>query len=61
VLTGGGGTPNSPYTWLTTTNLAPPVIWTTNSAGTLDGTGAFSNAIPINRIEPGRYFRMRLP
>jgi hypothetical protein len=29
-------------------------------SGTLDGTGAFSNAIPIGDI-PAKFFRMRLP
>ncbi len=60
IVTGTGGTPNSSYTWLTTTNLAAPIIWTTNSTGTLDGTGSFSNSIPIGTI-PASYFRMRLP
>jgi hypothetical protein len=61
IITGGGGTPNSGYTWLTTTNLSPPAIWTTNSTGVLDGTGAFSNSIPLNPATPARFFRLRLP
>ena len=61
ILTGTGGTPNGGYTWLTTTNLSPPIIWTTNSTGTLDGTGAFSNAIPINTLQPATFFRLRMP
>lgn len=61
ILTGSGGTPNSDYTWLSSTNLAPPVSWITNSTGRLDGTGAFSNAIPINASEPAKFFRLRLP
>jgi len=60
ILTGTGGTPNAGYTWLSTTNLAPPVIWKTNSTGNLDGTGAFSNSIPIG-ANPATFFRMRLP
>jgi hypothetical protein len=61
ILTGTGGTPNSGYTWLSTTNLSAPIIWTTNSTGTLDGTGAFSNAIPINATQMASFFRLRLP
>jgi hypothetical protein len=40
--------------------LAAPILWTTNGTGTLDGAGAFSNAIPVNAI-PTSYFRLRLP
>jgi hypothetical protein len=61
ILTGTGGTPNSHYTWLVTTNLAAPIHWTTNSSGTLNGSGAFSNAIPINALEPACFFRLRMP
>jgi Fibronectin type III domain len=61
ILTGTGGTPNSGYTWLTTTNLAAPTHWLTNSTGTLDGTGAFSNSIPLNPSLPTGFFRLRLP
>jgi hypothetical protein len=61
ILTGTGGTPNSGYTWLTTTNLSAPIIWTTNSTGTLDGLGSFSNAIPISVTNPARFFRFRIP
>ena len=61
ILAGGGGSANAPYTWLTTTNLTGPVTWTTNSTGILDGTGTFSNAIPINPSQPTMFFRMRIP
>ena len=61
ILTGTGGTPDAGYTWLTTTNLSAPINWATNSTGTLDGTGSFSNAIPINAAEPARFFRLRMP
>jgi hypothetical protein len=60
ILTGTGGTPGAGYTWLTTTNLASPILWTTNSTGNLDGAGAFSNSIPIG-ASPDRFFRLRLP
>jgi Immunoglobulin I-set domain len=61
ILTGTGGTPNAGYTWLQTTNLSVPITWTTNSTGTLDGSGAFSNSIPINPAVPDSYFRLRMP
>jgi hypothetical protein len=61
ILTGTGGTPNAGYAWLTTTNLSAPILWTTNYSGTLDGTGAFSNAIPINAALPATWFRLRMP
>ena len=61
ILTGTNGTPASGYTWLVATNLSAPINWTTNSTGTLDGTGAFSNAIPINPAQPASFFRLRMP
>jgi hypothetical protein len=62
IVTGTGGyPPNEPYEWLSATNLTPPINWVTNVAGTLDGSGSFSNSIPINPAEPARYFRLRLP
>jgi hypothetical protein len=61
ILSGSGGPPNTGYTWLITTNLSPPIIWTTNVTGTLDGTGAFSNAIPINTLQRAKFFRLRIP
>lgn len=61
IITGTGGTPNLGYTWLYTTNLLPPILWTTNSAGTLNSAGAFSNSFPINSTTPAGYFRLQLP
>ncbi|MDR3459661.1 MAG: DUF642 domain-containing protein [Verrucomicrobiae bacterium] len=61
ILTGYGGTPHSGYTWLVTTNLSAPVIWTTNGSGTLNDTGAFSNAVPIKLFQPNTFFRFRMP
>jgi hypothetical protein len=60
ILTGAGGTPGAAYTWLTTTNLSAPIVWTTNSSSTLDGAGAFTNSIPIGAA-PASFFRLRLP
>lgn len=60
IVSGSGGTAGAAYTWLQTTNLTPPISWTTNSVGALDGTGAFSNSIPMG-ANPATFFRMRLP
>jgi hypothetical protein len=62
ILTGSGGTPAGySYTWLQTTNLNAPIIWTTNIQGVLDGTGSFSNSIPINASQKANFFRFRMP
>ena len=62
ILTGTGGTPDAGYTLLTTTNLTIPLAsWTVSTNGTLDGTGAFSNAIPINASQRAALFRLELP
>jgi hypothetical protein len=62
IVTGTGGTPGGGYTWLQTTSLVPPVIWTTNLTGTLDGSGSFSNSIPVDVNQLGGvFFRLRLP
>jgi hypothetical protein len=60
IIVGSGGSPNAGYTWLSTTNLVTP-NWITNSTGTFDGSGAFSNSIPINPALPANYFRVRIP
>jgi hypothetical protein len=61
IIAGTGGTPNSDYTWLFTTNLTPPIIWTTNTNGTLNSAGAFSNSFPIISDTPQGFFLLRLP
>jgi hypothetical protein len=62
ILTGAGGTPGGSYNWLTTTNLALPLkAWTTNTSGVFNGTGAFSNAIPINPSQPAGFFVLEIP
>ena len=61
ILTGSGGTPSGRYLWLVTTNLTAPINWTTNSTGTLDGMGSFSNSFPISASQPARFFRLRMP
>jgi hypothetical protein len=61
ILTGSGGSPNKGYSLLSATNLTPPVTWITNTTGTLDGTGSFSNAIPVTATPSAKFFRLRLP
>jgi len=62
ILTGTGGSPSAGYTWLTATNVATPLAnWTTNTTGALDGSGAFSNAFPVDATQPTKFFRLRLP
>lgn len=62
ILQGTGGTPLGSYSWLTSTNVAAPrAEWTTNLTDAFDGSGAFSNAIPINTGEPARFFLLKTP
>ncbi len=62
VVTGSGGTAGTGYTLLTTTNLVNSIAtWTTNTTGTFDGTGSFSNSIPVNVSQPTQFFRVRTP
>ncbi|HEV2695122.1 MAG TPA: alpha-L-rhamnosidase C-terminal domain-containing protein [Verrucomicrobiae bacterium] len=61
ILTGTGGTPSGGYTWLTTTNLSDPGNWKTSTIGTLDGSGSFSNAIPLSTSQPAGFFKLRMP
>ncbi|MBE0544606.1 MAG: autotransporter-associated beta strand repeat-containing protein [Verrucomicrobia bacterium] len=62
ILQGTGGTPAGSYHWLTSTDVAAPLAnWTTNLTGAFDGSGSFSNAIPINTGEPARFFQMKTP
>jgi hypothetical protein len=55
----GTGTPNYSYTVWTTTNLL--ASWTISTTGVTDGTGFFSNAIPVNASQAGGFFRVRMP
>jgi autotransporter-associated beta strand protein len=62
ILTGTGGTPSASFTWLTSTNVVSPIAqWTTNTTGTFDGSGNFSNAFPVTKSERSRFFRLRVP
>jgi hypothetical protein len=62
ILTGVGGTAGAAYAWLTATNLTTPLPeWTTNTTGTFDSSGDFSNSISINRAQEQQYFRLSTP
>ncbi len=62
ILTGSGGTAGGSYTLLTTTNVALPVsAWTTNTIGTFDSSGAFSNSISAGASNAATFFRLRVP
>jgi autotransporter-associated beta strand protein len=62
ILTGTGGPANGKYTLLACTNIAMPMsAWVTNMTGTLDQSGAFSNAIPVSTSQPVQFFRVRTP
>ncbi|MGC3960617.1 MAG: choice-of-anchor Q domain-containing protein [Verrucomicrobiota bacterium] len=55
------GVPGTGWTCLTTTNLAPPVIWSTNRTGTFDGQGSATLTNGILSTEPARYYILRTP
>ncbi|HEY4416781.1 MAG TPA: immunoglobulin domain-containing protein [Verrucomicrobiae bacterium] len=62
ILTGSGGIPsNAGYTLLSTTNLTPPIQWTSAANGVLDATGSFSNSIPINASGNAEFFKWSSP
>ena len=59
ILTGTGGSAGGPYMLESTTNLLSS--WITNSTGTLNGSGSYSNDIPINPAQPTEFFRLVMP
>jgi hypothetical protein len=62
VVTGSGGTANYAYDVVTTTNLTTPLSsWTIVQTGVTDGSGAFSNAIPVSAAQPAGFFKVRVP
>jgi autotransporter-associated beta strand protein len=62
ILTGTGGIPAQVYTLLMTTNAALPMAdWMTNTTGTFNGAGAFSNSVPINAAGQILFFDLRVP
>ena len=62
ILQGTNGAAGSSYTVLSSTNVAAPLsTWTTNTTGAFSGSGAFSNAIPLNVTAPQHYYLLRVP
>jgi len=61
-LSGGGGTPNSNYILLSTTNVALGVAsWDRVVTNQFDGSGNFSLPIPVTPDVPQRFFLIQLP
>jgi autotransporter-associated beta strand protein len=61
VVVTGTGTAGNSYTLLSTTNLTIPLAnWVTNASGVFDGSGAFTNAIPVTN-GPALFFQLRTP
>ena len=61
VFTVTNGLPGRGWTLLTTTNLTPPVIWSTNLTGTFDGQGTVTLTNGTMSTESSRYFIIRTP
>ncbi len=62
ILTGSNGLAGANYTILSTTNLALPLSqWVSNTAGTFNGTGGFSNSIPVGTNPPQQFFQIQTP
>jgi autotransporter-associated beta strand protein len=62
ILTGTGGSAGAPYTWLTSTNVTTPIaLWIMNTSGSFDGSGNFSNSIPISPTTPSQFYLFRTP
>jgi hypothetical protein len=61
-LSGGGGTPNTDYILLASTNVALSVPnWDRVSTNQFDSSGNFSISMPVTPGVPQRYFLIQLP
>jgi hypothetical protein len=61
ILTGSGGSPNYGYVLVTSTNVRTPLTnWTVITNGVLDGTGGFSNTVPVNATNPASFYRLKM-
>ena len=55
-----GGTPNGPWTLLSSTNVALPLIqWGTNSTGTYDGSGNLNTTLLNTATNEAEFFRLK--
>jgi hypothetical protein len=62
VLLGTGGSANSTYRLLTSTNVALPASsWTPVLTNTFDSDGSFSNAIPIDPLASTSFYCLIMP
>jgi hypothetical protein len=59
VLSGSGGSAGSNYIVLSATNLLGP--WITNTTGSFNSSGDFTNAIPLNPAVSGEFFKIETP
>ncbi len=62
ILDGSGGPANQPYRVLSSTNLLVPMSqWTPVSTNNFDGSGNFSNGVPLNSTNKALFFRIAIP
>jgi hypothetical protein len=60
ILSGTNGAPNGVYTVLAATNVAQAVAtWTPILTNTFDGSGYFTNSIPMTNTVPKDFFRLK--
>lgn len=62
IMTGGGGSAGAEYRVVSSTNIALPMAqWTTVTTTNFDGSGNFSNAVPIDSTNKSLFFRIAVP
>ena len=61
ILQGTGGSANGNYSVLVATNLTSPVQWTPVASGSFNGSGVFSNSIPVTNTFPQEFYRLSIP
>lgn len=62
ILNGSGGPAGQPYMVLSTTNLTVPMAqWTPVTTNNFDGSGNFSNGVPLNSTNKALFFRIAIP
>lgn len=61
VISVSNGAPWASWTLLSTTNLLPPALWSSNSMGTFDATGNLVITNLINGSERQLYYRISIP
>jgi len=64
IVMGSGGPSDASlqYHVVTATNLATPLAqWTPVLTGNLDGSGNFSNAVPVDPAKPSQYYQVVIP